>query len=54
MAEVTDLLSGAVVGKKVQIRIWRINAADIPKGDDRLRWLFDWWKRVDDFVHAAG
>jgi 1-acyl-sn-glycerol-3-phosphate acyltransferase len=54
MAEVTDLLSGAVVGKKVQIRIWRINAADIPKGEDRRRWLFDWWKRVDDFVHAAG
>jgi 1-acyl-sn-glycerol-3-phosphate acyltransferase len=54
LAEVTDLLSGAVVGKKVQIRIWRINAADIPEGNARRRWLFDWWKRVDDFVYAAG
>jgi 1-acyl-sn-glycerol-3-phosphate acyltransferase len=50
LAEVSDLLSGAVVGKEVEVRIWRINAADIPKGEDRRRWLFDWWKRVDDFV----
>jgi 1-acyl-sn-glycerol-3-phosphate acyltransferase len=54
LAEVTDLLSGAVVGKDVEIRIWRINAADIPRGEARRRWLFDWWKRVDDFVYAAG
>lgn len=53
MAEVTDLLSGAVVGQKVHIRIWRVNAADIPRGEARRRWLFDWWKRVDDFVSAS-
>ncbi|MBW2159495.1 MAG: 1-acyl-sn-glycerol-3-phosphate acyltransferase [Deltaproteobacteria bacterium] len=54
LAEVADLLSGAVVGQRVEIRIWRINAADIPQGEARRRWLFDWWKRVDDFVYAAG
>lgn len=54
LAEVTDLLSGSVVGKEVQVRIWRIDAADIPEGEARRRWLFDWWKRVDDFVYAAG
>ena len=54
LAEVTDLLSGAVVGKEIQICIWRINAADIPQGEARRRWLFDCWKRVDDFVYAAG
>jgi 1-acyl-sn-glycerol-3-phosphate acyltransferase len=50
MAEVADLLSGRVVGKEVQVRIWRINAADIPRGEKRRRWLFDQWKRVDEFV----
>jgi 1-acyl-sn-glycerol-3-phosphate acyltransferase len=50
LAEIPDLLSGAVVGKKIEIRIWRIPAADIPQGEERLQWLFDWWKRVDDFV----
>ncbi len=54
LANLTDLLSGNVVGKAVQIRIWRINAADIPQGEARRRWLFDCWKRVDDFVYAAG
>jgi 1-acyl-sn-glycerol-3-phosphate acyltransferase len=50
LAEVTDLLSGSVVGKEVQISFWRIPAAEIPSGDARRRWLFDLWKRVDDFV----
>jgi 1-acyl-sn-glycerol-3-phosphate acyltransferase len=53
LAEVGDLLSGAVVGQEVQVRIWRINAADIPSEEERRRWLFDWWKRVDDFVQST-
>lgn len=52
LAEVADLLSGSVVGKTVEVQIWRIPAAEIPEGDQRRRWLFDWWKRVDDFVGA--
>lgn len=53
LAEVTDLLTGSVVGKQIQISIWRIRAADIPTGEDGRRWLFDWWKRVDDFVETG-
>lgn len=52
LAEVVDLLSGSVVGKKIEVSIWRIPAQDIPKGESRRRWLFDLWKRVDDFVGA--
>ena len=52
LAEVTDLLSGSVVGKHVEISIWRIPASEIPAGDARRKWLFDLWKRVDDFVAA--
>lgn len=54
LAEVTDLMSGEVVGKEVQVRVWRVPAAEIPKGEARRRWLFDWWKRVDDFVAGRG
>ena len=50
LANATDLLSGTVVGKEIEVRIWRVHAADIPRGEARRRWLFDWWKRVDDFV----
>jgi 1-acyl-sn-glycerol-3-phosphate acyltransferase len=52
LAEVADLLSGSVVGKTVEVQIWRIPAEEVPEGDGRRRWLFDWWKRVDDFVGA--
>lgn len=53
LAEISDLLSGKVVGKKVQIQIWRVAATDIPRGEGRQRWLFEWWKRIDDFVGEA-
>ena len=53
MAEVTDLLSGSVVGKNVRVSFWRIRAEDIPRGEARRQWLFDLWKRVDDFVEAG-
>ena len=50
LAEVTDLLKGSVVGKEVEVSIWRIPASEIPEGDERRRWLFELWKRMDDFV----
>lgn len=50
LAEVTDLLSGSVVGTHIEVRIWRVPRGDIPSGSERRQWLFDWWKRVDDFV----
>lgn len=53
LANAADLLSGTVVGSQIQVQIWRISADEIPHGDARRRWLFDWWKRVDDFVGAA-
>lgn len=53
LANTTDLLSGTVVGARIEVRIWRVSAGAIPFGEERRRWLFDWWKRVDDFVGGA-
>jgi 1-acyl-sn-glycerol-3-phosphate acyltransferase len=51
LAEIADLWGGTVVGKSVKIRVWRVPSGEIPKSkEERERWLFDWWKRVDDFV----
>lgn len=50
LAEVNDLLSGSVVGAHIEVQIWRVPAQQIPAGSLRRRWLFDWWKRVDEFV----
>lgn len=51
LAEIADLWGGTVVGKSVKIRVWRVPSSEIPQSkEERERWLFDWWKRVDDFV----
>ena len=50
-AKIKDLLSGEVVGSKVRIRLWRIPSQQIPKeADERLRWLYAEWAKVDAFV----
>lgn len=50
-AKIKDLLSGAVVGSTVRIRLWRIPSHEIPEGNNRrLRWLYEEWAKVDAFV----
>ena len=50
LAEVADLLSGSVVGTRIEVKMWRVRSVDIPRGDARRQWLFNAWKQVDDFV----
>lgn len=51
LAKVKDVLSGGIVGSTVRIRCWRIPANEIPPtADERLRWLYSEWKKVDGFV----
>ncbi len=35
----------------VEVHLWRVAAADIPAGrDERIDWLFGWWRTLDDWV----
>lgn len=44
---------GGLVGRRVEVRCWRVAAADIPRGRGELRdWLLQRWAEVDRF--AAG
>lgn len=37
----------------VEVRLWRAEAATVPADEaDRVRWLFEWWARLDDWVDA--
>lgn len=50
-AEVKDMWHGTVLGRPVDIRVWRIPRSEIP--DDpvaRTEWLFDTWQEVDDWI----
>jgi 1-acyl-sn-glycerol-3-phosphate acyltransferase len=50
-AKISSLWSGAVVGSRVRVKLWRVDAKDIPEPvEERLRWLYAQWEQVDAFV----
>lgn len=52
-ATVKEMMSGSVVGRTIRVKFWRVKSADIPRTREQLvDWLFDEWRRVDDFVVA--
>jgi hypothetical protein len=52
-AHVADILRGALVGRTVRLRFWRIPVASIPaRPDARLDWLAREWQCMDDWLSA--
>lgn len=46
-----DSFNGSLVGTDVYIRFWGEPASALPDGDDaRKEWLFEQWKKIDDYV----
>ncbi|MGI9591005.1 MAG: lysophospholipid acyltransferase family protein [Myxococcota bacterium] len=46
-----SLWRGALVGRRVTVKFWRVPAAEIPDDPDaRERWLFDQWSRIDAWL----
>jgi 1-acyl-sn-glycerol-3-phosphate acyltransferase len=41
------------IGRTLQTRMWFAPASEVPAGDeDRIAWLYDWWKRIDEWIDA--
>jgi 1-acyl-sn-glycerol-3-phosphate acyltransferase len=39
------------IGRTLYTRMWMVPAADVPADDDeRVSWLYDWWKRIDEWI----
>lgn len=52
-AHVADIMRGALVGRTVRLRFWRVPASSIPAGTDgRRAWLAEEWQRMDDWLSA--
>jgi hypothetical protein len=48
-----DLWSGALVGRVIELELWRVPAASIPpERAQRIDWLYDQWQRVDEWIEA--
>ncbi len=51
--KVSDVWRGGLVGRTIKVKLWRHPAASVPAGrDDRVRWLYDRWQELDDWVGA--
>lgn len=49
-----DIWRGALVGRTIRIKLWRVPRAEIPAGRaERTAWLDREWSRVDDWCSAA-
>lgn len=50
-ARVADIWRGAMVRRNVDVAFWRIPRSAIPVGrTERTEWLFDLWRRIDDWI----
>lgn len=46
-----DLRNGKLVGQRIRVHLWRCPRADVPEDrEGRIRWLYQHWQRVNDFV----
>lgn len=39
------------IGRTLHTRMWLVPADEVPSSDEeRVEWLYDWWKRIDDWI----
>jgi 1-acyl-sn-glycerol-3-phosphate acyltransferase len=51
MITVGDIWRGLPMEQVLKARWWRVPAAEVPSGrDERVRWLYDWWARIDAWI----
>lgn len=53
MTTVLDVWRELPMDREIQMRWWIVPAQEVPRGEEeRIDWLFAWWARIDDWVHA--
>jgi 1-acyl-sn-glycerol-3-phosphate acyltransferase len=49
-----DIWRGLPLDTTVRMRWWRVPSAEVPRGEDaQVEWLYQWWKRIDDWVDST-
>jgi 1-acyl-sn-glycerol-3-phosphate acyltransferase len=51
MLTVADVWRELPMDKKIVMRFWSVPPEEVPVGQqERIDWLYDWWKRIDEWV----
>ncbi len=51
VVSIADVWHSLPMDKRLLMGWWRIPREEIPAGrEERIEWLFEWWRRVDDWV----
>ena len=54
LATLRDVLTGGIVGRHIQVRLWRTPRSVIPvEREAAVRWLDEEWVRMDGWIHAV-
>jgi 1-acyl-sn-glycerol-3-phosphate acyltransferase len=53
MVTVADVWRELPMDKQITMRFWSVAPDEVPAGrDERIEWLYDWWRRIDDWIEA--
>ena len=53
MTSVLDIWRELPMDRTISMRWWLVDGSTIPDGrDERIEWLYDWWRRIDDWIEA--
>ena len=56
LVSVADVWRSLPIEHTVHAKWWRVPAAEVPRALDRdgqIRWLYDWWQRIDDWIASS-
>ena len=51
LSSVRDIWGGDLVGRQIDVSMWRVNRNEIPSGrSQRVMWLYERWRDIDDWL----
>jgi 1-acyl-sn-glycerol-3-phosphate acyltransferase len=53
LVSVRDIWRSMPVGRVISAKWWRVSAGQVPRDadyDSQVRWLYDWWERIDAWI----
>jgi len=53
LVSLSDVWRSLPIEQVVQARWWRVPAPDVPRSagyEAQVRWLYDWWQRIDGWI----